>query len=344
MNYTGKVIGDMEILEYVGYRHNHSYYKVRCKACELVREVSISNLLKQGSRHCYRTCGKQYLEHEYLNRCFGDYEVVDILPHNILVSRCKVCGKKITCIEQNMKDRYHSIKICQDDYFDNLINKTFGDFKVVGYAEKKHSTNCHYLKVECLKCGRQRQLKTNALFSQVITHKDCIKLVPKDKYFQIISERFQNIIQRTSNANNTHYEYYGGRGISCQFDHLIDFYDYIREDFVKSAELHGLKNISIDRIDNDGDYAKGNIRLTTRTVQQSNTRRNKHFVAIKDGEVVLANNAMAFGRHFNINGRSIGNALRKGRKEFKGWMFTPISPKDVEKILNNGSVTTNLLK
>lgn len=187
-------------------------------------------------------------------------------------------------------------------------------------------------------------MKPSVLFSQKITHANCIELVPKDEYYPIISYRFRNIKQRTSNPNNNRYKYYGGRGISCQFECLIDFYDYVYEDFVRCSKLYGYRNITIDRIDNDGDYAKGNIRLVTMTVQQSNTRRNKYFLATKDAETVLANNAMVFGRYSNTNGRSVGNALRTKKTEFNGWTLKIITKEEADKILNSGSVTTNLLK
>ena len=72
---------------------------------------------------------------------------------------------------------------------------------------------------------------------------------------------FQDIKQRCDNPKNISYKYYGGRGIKCLFESSDEFIDYIANE------------LQIDRIDNNGHYERGNIRLTT-AKENSNNRRN----------------------------------------------------------------------
>lgn len=78
-------------------------------------------------------------------------------------------------------------------------------------------------------------------------------------------------IQRCSNPNNDAYQNYGGRGIRFEFESL--------EAAVRWVEANiGLppQGMSIDRVDNDGNYAPGNLRWATRTTQANNKRTYKN--------------------------------------------------------------------
>ena len=73
---------------------------------------------------------------------------------------------------------------------------------------------------------------------------------------------------RCTNTNHSTYELYGGRGIRNQFVDYEGFYDW--------SMLNGYDDaLSIDRIDNDGDYHPENCRWATRTVQSRNSRHCK---------------------------------------------------------------------
>ncbi len=74
--------------------------------------------------------------------------------------------------------------------------------------------------------------------------------------------RYHDIKARCLNSKHKKYKDYGGRGIKCLFKTSKEFVDYI------------FSELEIDRIDNNGNYEPGNIRLTT-SKENSNNRRSR---------------------------------------------------------------------
>lgn len=76
-----------------------------------------------------------------------------------------------------------------------------------------------------------------------------------------------NMRQRCLNPNNPGYKDYGGRGISI--DPKWNSYAAFVSDMGKKPN-----GLSLDRIDNNGDYCKDNCRWIDMITQQRNTSRN----------------------------------------------------------------------
>ena len=80
------------------------------------------------------------------------------------------------------------------------------------------------------------------------------------------------IKQRCLNPNNKNYAYYGGRGITICGEWLNNY-----PAFKKWAIENGYKDngeLSIDRIDNDGNYEPNNCRWVDRITQANNKSNN----------------------------------------------------------------------
>ena len=84
-------------------------------------------------------------------------------------------------------------------------------------------------------------------------------------------EIWKSMKQRCCNQNVSNYHNYGGRGIKVCDEWMRDF-----KAFYDWAITNGWKKgLSIDRINNDGDYSPSNCKWSTRTEQLNNTRQNK---------------------------------------------------------------------
>ena len=85
---------------------------------------------------------------------------------------------------------------------------------------------------------------------------------------------WRNIKGRTLNPNHTYFHDYGGRGITICEEWKNDFVPFYNWAIENGYEEN--KGLSIDRIDNDGNYEPHNCRWATQTMQSRNQRMQKN--------------------------------------------------------------------
>jgi hypothetical protein len=126
------------------------------------------------------------------------------------------------------------------------------------------------------------------------------------------------MIYRCESPKSPAYHHYGGRNISvCEewHDPLV---------FYKWAKSNGYKdNLSIDRINNDGDYEPNNCRWATMSQQANNTRKN-HILTLNGKTDTLTNHCRRLKvsvsviyQRINYYGYSVEDAFSKPIKRQK---------------------------
>lgn len=157
----------------------------------------------------------------------------------------------------------------------DLTGKKFGRLTVVKRA--KNSAKCETM-WECIcDCGSSVVVRGRSLTQGITKSCGCSRKDPrpyrrthgmsKTRLYRIWSL----IKDRCENENSHAYQRYGGRGIKlCP--------EWAKPDsFFEWALSHGYEDgLSIDRIDNDGDYCPENCRWTDCYTQSNNTRRNRY--------------------------------------------------------------------
>lgn len=134
------------------------------------------------------------------------------------------------------------------------------------------------LRSPCRKCvsiydKKHHQTKAYKKWRKKHRHIHKIRITNQErKYRQTfighLYQRFQHIKQRCNNPKNVAYKYYGGRGIKCLFKSSDEFIDYI----INELQINP-KGLDIDRIDNNGHYEPGNIRIVTHAENMKNMKR-----------------------------------------------------------------------
>jgi hypothetical protein len=109
------------------------------------------------------------------------------------------------------------------------------------------------------------------------------------------------MLTRCRNPKSSHFEHYGGRGIKV-CERWLSF-----EAFWADMGPSWQSGLSLDRMNNDGDYEPGNCRWTTQRQQVRNSRHAR-MVDAPFGRMCMADAA----RHIGISPGSLMRRLNAG--------------------------------
>lgn len=199
----------------------------------------------------------------------------------------------------------------------DLTSKKFGMLTVIGKAgHNRHGQ----LMWECIcDCGNKTIVIGQNLRRGMTKSCGCSSHLPKTKTHgmtgTVLHNKWLNMKSRCYNPNNKRYNRYGGRGIKVCEEWEKDFMS-----FYNWAMKNGFKeSLTIDRIDNDGDYCPENCRFSTPKEQANNRSKNKLY-EIKGKTKTLSDWCSEYGIEYNTvafrlkKGVDIENALSKNYK------------------------------
>ena len=153
----------------------------------------------------------------------------------------------------------------------------------------------------------QQTYKTN----QINKQKNPSNLINKRRLLRI----WNGIKKRCCNPQSTNYKRYGGRGIKICEEWLKDYYT-----FEAWALNNGYQdNLTIDRIDNDGNYEPNNCRWTT-LEEQANNKSSNIFITIDDETKTLAQ----WCKQYNLSYTTIYERIVQSNWEPVKALTTPI--------------------
>lgn len=169
---------------------------------------------------------------------------------------------------------------------ENEIGKIYGRLTVLGRAENNKYGQAMW-QCRCF-CGELTTVVGSSLRRNYIPTRSCgclrrEKTADKNRHNAVhgAKKNFCETVEyrayvsakgRCINSKNPSYPAYGGRGIEFRF---TNFQEFLNEVGLRPSPLH-----SLDRINNDGHYEKGNLRWATKEAQ-ANNRRTYHETLIR---------------------------------------------------------------
>ena len=159
----------------------------------------------------------------------------------------------------------------------DLTGKVFGRLTVIEFSHNGSNWSV-YWKCRC-SCGAYIVVRNNNLLSGNTKSCGCQKLDSSRAMCTVHNLRrhplynvWAAIKQRCNNPQDKNFHYYGGRGIK-----LCDAWNNSFVDFYNWAIGNGYqKGLTVDRINNDGNYEPANCRLVYVIDQHNNTRSNRY--------------------------------------------------------------------
>jgi hypothetical protein len=198
----------------------------------------------------------------------------------------------------------------------DLTGRYFGKLYVEGYAgmhNGKHAWLCF------CSCGGDKIISGQSLRAGKTNSCGCQQLGSVTKHglrYTKLYDVWRSMKYRCDNPNRESYPNYGGRGITYdpRWKDFMTFYADVKDIYVEG--------LSIDRIDNDGNYTKDNVRFAT-PLEQTINRRNTNFVEYEGERIPLSELAKRIGINYVLISKRYqegdrGERLCRPKKKYRG--------------------------
>ena len=184
-----------------------------------------------------------------------------------------------------MGNARYKVQINVDTTNESCFGAKHNYLTIIGFRPRKH--NCKILRCRC-DCGNEvdvtdfnwksgRVKSCGCMAKKLLS--DASSTLEHTPDLDRLRRIYNGMKNRCYNPNVARYVHYGGRGITICDEWLKD-----REAFISWSLSHGYRSdLSIDRIDVNGNYEPANCRWATYAVQRMNQRpRAKHPVKCKN--------------------------------------------------------------
>lgn len=196
----------------------------------------------------------------------------------------------------------------------DLIGKKFGKLTIIKRVENDKNDRTQYL-CKC-DCGKEKIIRGSSITSGNTRSCGCLsgRKKTQELYNTRIYKIWSNIKSRCTNPNYKRFQDYGGRGISVckdwnKFDNFKDW-----------AMSNGYAdNLTIDRIDNNGNYEPNNCRWVTQKINSHNKRNNLYFTHQNKTQCLKE-----WAEELNIDYILLYNRIIKRKWNFEKAIITPI--------------------
>lgn len=190
---------------------------------------------------------------------------------------------------------------------ENLVGQQFNYLEVIRRDENKHG-QCAYWVCLCHRCGNKISVASTKLKNGHT--KSCGCLHPTSDVQGQSRDRLYGIWikmkHRCYNQKDKHYKNWGARGIRICAEWLENY-----NNFRDWALANGYKDdLSINRIDNDGDYCPENCEWTTLHEQSKNTRKTV-YITVNDFTMCQIDWAIKLSMSKYSHTKTIINKLKK---------------------------------
>lgn len=229
------------------------------------------------------------------------------IPYNDFVARdSNSKSRTLLPATINFKDYQKEIEMCNTKEL-NITGKKYNYLTAIRFDHYNKRKDPYWL-FKCA-CGNEKVLRKSKVVNNETKSCGCLARAFADKLIRHNKSRTKlykihiGMKQRCYNKKAANYHNYGGRGITMCDAWKTDFMSF----YTWAIENGYKEGLTIDRIDNNGNYCPENCRWATDLEQHRNTRNNR-LITYNNETHCLAEWAELFG----IRSNTLRQRLRWG--------------------------------